>query len=148
MELLAIELALIAFLKDSNKKHVRIFSDNTTAVTYINKQGVIKSLSCNEIAKKIWEVCIDNNTHISAAHTPGKHNILADIASRRFQDSAEWMLKLKVFDYVTCQFGRPDIDMFPSWLTSQIHASYIADICILACRPRIIGYRCLYYKLE
>ena len=45
LELLSIELALKAFLKDSNKKHVRIFSDNTTAVAYINKQGGIKSLS-------------------------------------------------------------------------------------------------------
>ena len=52
LELLAIELALKAFLKDSNKKHVRIFSDSTTAVTYINRQGGIKSLSCNEIAKR------------------------------------------------------------------------------------------------
>ena len=32
LELIAIKLALKAFLKDSNKKHVRIFSDNTTAV--------------------------------------------------------------------------------------------------------------------
>ena len=29
LELLAIELALKAFLNNSNKKHVRIFSDNT-----------------------------------------------------------------------------------------------------------------------
>ena len=48
LELLAIELALKAFLED-----VRIFSDNTTAVTYINKQDGIKSLLFNEIAKKI-----------------------------------------------------------------------------------------------
>ena len=48
LALLAIELTLKAFLKDSNKKRVRIFSDNTTAVTYINKQGGIKSLSCND----------------------------------------------------------------------------------------------------
>ena len=89
LELLAIELTLKAFLNDSNKKHVRNFSDNTTAVTYINRQGGIKSLSCNEIARKIWEFCIHNNTHISAAHIPGKHNILADLASRKFQDSAE-----------------------------------------------------------
>ena len=129
LELLAIELALKAFLKDFNKKHVRIFSDNTTAVTYINKQGSIKSLSYNEIAKKIWEFCIHNNTHISAAHIPGKHNILADLASRKFQDSAEWMLEPKIFDYVIRQFGRPEIDMFASRLTKQIpiYASWLPD---------------------
>ena len=80
-------------------------------MTKINKKGGIKSLSCNEIAKRIWEFCILNTefsihniTHISAAHIPGKHNILAELASRKFQDSAEWMLELKIFDYVTLQF--------------------------------------------
>ena len=61
LELLAIELALKAFLKDCNKKQVRIFSDNTTVATYINKQGGTKSLSSNEAAKQIWEFCIHNN---------------------------------------------------------------------------------------
>ena len=112
---------------DSNKKHVRIFSDNTTAVTYINKQGDIKSLSCNEIAKQIWEFCTHNNTHISAAQIPGKHNILVDLASRKFQDSPIWMPK--IFDYVVRQFGRPDIDMFASRLTKQIpiYACWLPD---------------------
>ena len=136
LELLAIELALKAFLKDSNKKHVKIFSDNTTAVTYINKKGGIKSLSCNEIAKRIWEFfilntefSIHNNTHISAAHIPGKHNILAELASRKFQDSAEWMLELKIFDYVILQFGRPEVAKFASRLTKQIpiYASWLPD---------------------
>ena len=53
LELITIELALKVFLKDSNKKHVRIISDNTTAVTYINKQAGIKLRSSNEIAKWI-----------------------------------------------------------------------------------------------
>ena len=53
LELITIELALKVFLKDSNKKHVRIISDNTTAVTYINKQVGIKLHSSNEIAKWI-----------------------------------------------------------------------------------------------
>ena len=111
---------------DCNKKHVRIFSDNTTAVTHINKQDDIKSLSCNDIAKKIWEFCTHNNTHISAAQIPGKHNILVDLASRKFQDSPKW---LKIFDYVICQFGGPDIDMFASRLTKQIpiYAYWLPD---------------------
>ena len=93
------------------------------------KQGGIKSLSCNEIAKKIWEFCIHNNTHISAAHIPGKHNILADLASRKFQDSAEWMLEPKIFDYVIRQFGRSEINMFASRLAKQIpvYASWLPD---------------------
>ena len=95
-------------------------------MTYINKQGGIKSLSYNEIAKKTWEFCTHNNTHISAAQIPGKHNILVDLASRKFQDSPKW---LKIFDYVICQFGGPDIDMFASRLTKQIpiYAYWLPD---------------------
>ena len=76
LELLEIELTPEAFLKDLCKQYIRMFSDNTTAVTDINKQGGIKSFTCNETAKRIWEFCTHNNNHISAAHIPGKHNIL------------------------------------------------------------------------
>ena len=91
--LLAIELALKNFLKNSNKKHARIFSDNTTAVTCINKQERIKLLSRNETAKRIWEFCIHNITHIWAAHIPVKQSISAGLTSSKFHDSAVWMLE-------------------------------------------------------
>ena len=35
LKLLATELVLKAFLNDSNKKHVRVFSGNSTVMTYI-----------------------------------------------------------------------------------------------------------------
>ena len=65
----------------------------------------------------------------SPAHTPGKHNILADLTSSKFQDSAEWMLEPKIFDYLIHQFGRSEIDMFASRLTKQIltYASWLPD---------------------
>ena len=85
LKLLAIELALKAFLRDSNKKYVRILSDNTTVVTSINKKGGIKSLSINRIAKRLWEFCMHNNTHISAGYIPNKHSTLPDLASRKLQ---------------------------------------------------------------
>ena len=106
-----------------------MFFDNTAAVTYINKQGGIKSISCSETAKHIEEFCIHNNTHISVAHILGKHNILADLASRKFQYFAEWVIEPKIFDYVIRQFGRSEIDMFASRLTKQIpiYASWLPD---------------------
>ena len=48
-ELLAIELALKAFLKDSNKNHVRIFLDNTTAVTYKVVEAVVQRCSVKKV---------------------------------------------------------------------------------------------------
>ena len=116
LELLAIELALKAFLQDSNKKHIKVFSDDTTAV----KQGGMKSLSSNETAKRMWGFCNYSNTHISAAHIPCKHNILVDLVSRKFLDSAEWILEPRIFDYLIDQFGRPEIEIFASSLNKQI----------------------------
>ena len=65
-------------------------SDNSTA--YINKERGTQSTTCNQLTKDIWVLCIDKGTRVSAAHIPGKQNILADIASRKFHDASEWML--------------------------------------------------------
>ena len=58
-------------------------SDSSTAIAYINNKDGIKSKKCNEIAKEIWLWCFKNNSFISAAHMPGKHNIEADKFSRK-----------------------------------------------------------------
>ena len=49
-------------------------SDNTTAISYINKKGGLKSNECNKIAQEIWIWCTGRVLHISAAHIPGKEN--------------------------------------------------------------------------
>ena len=121
LELLAIKFALMSFVPlHPNINHVRVMSDNTTAISYINKQGGSHSMSLNDIAVQIWLLCAENQTHLSAAHIPGKHNILADIASREFQDAAEWMLIPSVFDEIVNRWGLPDIDLFASRLNHQV----------------------------
>ena len=130
LELLAIKLALQSYLPlRNNKKHVRIMTDNTTAITYINNQGGVKSKNCNSVAIDIWNICIKANVYISAAHIPGKHNIIADIASRNFQDAAEWMLLPSAFKILTKVFGLPEIDLFASRLNNQLpsYASWMPD---------------------
>ena len=82
LEILAVKLALFSLLplrKDT--QHVRIMSDNSTAISYINRQGGTHSLICNDIAVEIWGFCRELGVHISAAHIPGIHNVLADTAS-------------------------------------------------------------------
>ena len=130
LELLAIQLALFSFaISLKGKKHVRVMSDNATAIAYINKKGGVKSMVCNDIAKVIWGFCMENNFHISAAHIPGKHNILADLAFQKFQDASEWMLNSKVFGYLTKGFGMPELDLFASRLNKQIptYVSWLPD---------------------
>ena len=65
-------------------------SDNTTAISCINKKGGLKSNECNKIAKEIWVWCASRDLHISEAHILGKENFEADKNSRKFQDATEW----------------------------------------------------------
>ena len=77
-------------------RHLRIMSDNSVAFAHINKQGSTQSTTRNQLSKFIWIVCMEKGTHISAGHIPGKQNILADTASRKFHDASEWMLSKNI----------------------------------------------------
>ena len=62
-------------------------------------------------------------------HIPaGKHNLLADTASRKFYDASEWMLSKNIFNHLAC-FGMSEIDLFISRLNKQLHryASWMPD---------------------
>ena len=121
LELKAIKLAIKSFSPLYNRcKHIRVMSDNTSAIAYINKKGGTHSMIMNDLAVSIWEYCMRKDIYISAAHIPGKHNILADIASREFRDAAEWKLCPEIFSRLVHQFGMPDIDLFASRLNHQL----------------------------
>ena len=129
-ELLAVKLAIASFLPlREETKHVRIMSDNSTTISYINKMGGTKSESCHNIAVDIWEICIKHGTHISAAHIPGVHNVVADAASRKFQDAAEWMLSPDIFGKLITLHGCPEIDLFATRLNKQLetYVSWLPD---------------------
>ena len=130
LELTAIKFAIEAYLPlRESTNHIRVFSDNTTAISYINKKGGTKCMVLNDLAFHIWQFCINYNAHLSAAHIPGAHNLLADIASRQFQDSAEWALPQHVLQNIISRFGKPDIDLFASRLNHKLpcYASWKPD---------------------
>ena len=60
---------------------------------------------------------------------PDKHNILADLPSRKFHDSVKWMLEAKIFYNLIDQFGRQKNYIFASKLKKeiQIYASWLPD---------------------
>ena len=130
LELKAIKLAIQSYapLYD-NCRHIRIMSDNTSAIAYINKQGGTKCMAQNKLALEIWEYCRQNDIYISAAHIPGKHNILADEASRKFADAAEWTIPDTAFVRLTDIHGKPDIDLFASRLNYKVdtYVSWLPD---------------------
>ena len=131
LELTAIKFAIFSLLSQRiGIKHLRVMIDNSTAISYINRQGGIRSMLCNNVTTEIREFCIKRGVYISTAHIPGKENLIADLASREFQDSHEWMLYLEVFKYLVELFQIRDIDMFASRLYKHLpkYASWMPDL--------------------
>ena len=113
LELWAILFALRS-LTHTNDRGIKIYTDNTTAVTYVSKMGGIKSPACNEVAREIWMWAEVNKVWLTITHIPGTDNILADFKSRNFSDNTEWSLNEDIFKKVVTNFGQPEIDLFAS----------------------------------
>ncbi|CAB4017117.1 Transposon Tf2-6 poly [Paramuricea clavata] len=130
LELLAVFFGLKCYAKNANNIHIRIMTDNTTAVSTINHMGTCHSDICNTIGKDIWEWCLARSIWISAAHIPGKMNVQADMESRKINSGAEWMLNPTDLQKSLTQLQfTPVIDLFASRINKQFvrYASFRPD---------------------
>ena len=119
LELKAILLALKSFVKTSHK-HIKIMSDNTTAIHCINKMGTSHSMECHHQVLNIWEWAIIHKSHLSVAHIPGKLNTVADKESRSNRVDTEWMLQPKVLNLALEHSSfKPEIDLFATNINTQ-----------------------------
>lgn len=128
LELEAIFFPLQSLCRNSHYVHIRVESDNTTAVWYVNNMGGSKSRPCNAIARKIWLWSLEPDIWLTASHLPGKENIIADDESRKFNDRTERKLMETVFSDISELWGPLDIDLFASRLNGQIQ-------CYVSWRP-------------
>ena len=119
LELQAILFGLKSLCKEDGV-HIRVMTDNTTALAYVKHLGGVKSLRCNQIARKIWDWCEDKGVWITIAHIPGILNTLADFKSRHFVDNTEWELNPKIFKRICLLFGKPEVDLFASRLNKKV----------------------------
>ena len=101
----AVLFGLQSLCSDLTDKHIRIQSDNTTTVSYINAMGGIKSNDCNDMALQIWQWANSKNIWLSSCHLPGVDNVVADQESRNFDGSTEWSLNTKVFEDISNKWG-------------------------------------------
>ena len=125
LEMKAVFLGLQSLCGNITQKHIRILSDNTTTVAYINAMGGVKSQGCNEMAQQIWDWCIQRDIWLSACHIPGVQNSEADTESRKFNESTEWSLDSVVFDSILALWGPFQIDLFASRLNFKV-ANYVS----------------------
>ena len=119
LELLAALFTLKALCAQEHHVHIQIRVDNTTAMAYINNMGG-KKQECNDIARKIWQWCIEKHIWLSSCFIPGVLNVEADEQSRIFHDNTEWKLERNIFLRITNNWGMPDVDLFASRLNYQI----------------------------
>ena len=120
LELSAIKLGVQALCFNAANIHIRIKTDNSTCVAYINKKGGSKSRNLNKISVNLWQWCLARNIFISAEHIRGCNNTHADFLSRYIDNSGEWGLKRESFLAVTNFFKMyPTIDIFASRLNFQ-----------------------------
>ena len=124
LEMLAIFFGLKVFAINCTDCHIRIMTDNTTAVSVLTHMGTNHSQSCNPLCKLIWEWCIHRNIWISVAHIPGKLNVDADRESRRaHKSSTEWMINSDILKSCLKKFDlSPNVDLFASRLNRQFQA--------------------------
>jgi len=124
LELKACENALKAFCENVTNSHVRIYTDNTTSCSYINRYGG-KFRSLDDVARRLWMWCIERNIYLSASHIAGISNKHADRLSRTGNDDTEWSLDKTVFAKLLEIYPDMSVDLFASNLNAKL-CSYVS----------------------
>ena len=97
-ELLAVQLGLFQFRSALQGRTVAVFCDNTTAVTYLRKEGGTRSPLLNTLAQEILRWTESLSIRLAPQFLPGSDNVLADALSRPHQlPYTEWSLNMTVF---------------------------------------------------
>ena len=121
LELKAIWLALQEVLPQVRNKVVAVFSDNMTALSYLQKQGGTKSWSLFRLVQQILLWMEDNDIRLIPQFIQGVRNSVADALSRKGQVlPTEWMLHPDVCKQIWKVWGQPMIDLFATNLTKRL----------------------------
>ena len=112
LELKAVFLALKEFQGLCISKMVLVATDNTTVVSYINKEGGMRS---GPLCALIWRIltwCSRKQVTLKARDIPGRLNVVADKLSRLGQTiQTEWSLLPEIFQTICSKWHRPQIDL-------------------------------------
>ena len=121
LELLAMWKALLHWESLLQGNSVAMCGDNTTALSYIRKQGGTKSHSLFLLAEKVLLWAFERNISLTTQFIPGHHNVLADQLSRGGQvQSTEWTLSSRVCQEIWEWWGTPQIDLFATRRNSRL----------------------------
>ena len=119
LELLAVERGLRALCAVLEGQVVAVFSDNTTAVTYLRRQGGTLSPALNAVAERVLRWAEQLSIILVPQFVPGRNNVVADALSRPNQViGSEWMLHQEVFSWLR-ECWPVTVDLFASSLSHR-----------------------------
>ncbi len=119
LELWAVHLALWQFRPLLLGKHVLVRTDNTAAVSYINRLGGIRSHRMTQLARHLLLWSHTQFKSLRAVHIPGQLNRAADALSRQLTFPGEWRLHPEMIRLIWSRFGESQVDLFASHESSH-----------------------------
>ena len=120
LELKAVLLALKQFKPLCWGQIILVCTDNTTVVSYINKEGGMKSGSLCALLWRLLSWCNQRQIVLWARHIPGHLNVIADKLSRHKQViQMEWSL-LQVFDLLCRRWHTLEVDLFATTFNHKL----------------------------
>ena len=123
-ELLAILFAIRGFLPHLRGQTVAVYSDNSTALAYLRKQGGTHSSSLNEVAQVLLRLSEAHSVRLLPQFIPGHLNVLADSLSRRSQVlGSEWTLCPQAFTEILRRWPAT-IDLFATAMTHRLQVYF------------------------
>ena len=131
LELEAVGRAVRALQDHVQGSYLTVFSDNTTVVAYINRQGGTRS---PQLCLKVWSLlqwCRAHDIVLRAFHVAGKDNTLADALSRGRASQGEWELASRWTTWLFRRFHRPNLDLFATAANAKL-----PTFCSRAFHPR------------
>ncbi len=114
LELWAVHLALRQFRPLLLGKHVLVRTDNTAAVSYINRLAGIRSHRMSQLARHLLLWSHTQFKSLRAVHIPGQLNRAADALSRQITFPGEWRLHAETIRLIWSRFGEAQVDLFAS----------------------------------
>ncbi|KAJ8914836.1 hypothetical protein NQ315_014849 [Exocentrus adspersus] len=119
LELLSIFNGLKCFANLTRDCSILLKSDNTTAISYINRMGGVRHKSLANLSREIWQWCEARKIWIFASYIESELNVEADTESRSRYIETEYNLNDTAFEEIVKKFGVPQIDLFASKLNAK-----------------------------
>ena len=121
LELKAVIFALQHWAPLLQGHQVMVATDNSTVVSYINKQGGTRSPTLLHLTVDLSLWLEAQNIIVQARHIPGCLNVIADHLSRPNQPiSTEWSLHPEIVKRIFRVWGTPEVDMFATLSNSYL----------------------------